>query len=36
VYHDAVDDVPALVVIRAIGIDVRNRVVIGKEETDLS
>jgi len=28
--------VTALVVIRAIGIDVRNRVVIGKEETDLS
>jgi mRNA-degrading endonuclease RelE of RelBE toxin-antitoxin system len=36
VYYDVVDDVPPVVVIKAIGIKVRDRVVIGGEEIDLS
>ncbi len=36
VYYDVLGDVPAVVVIKAIGIKVRNRVVIGGEEIDLS
>jgi len=36
VYYDVVEDVPPVVVIRAIGIKVRDRVVIGGEEIDLS
>jgi mRNA-degrading endonuclease RelE of RelBE toxin-antitoxin system len=36
VYYDVDDDVAAVVVIKAIGIKVRNRLVIGSEEIDLS
>jgi hypothetical protein len=36
VYYDVVDDAPPVVVIKAIGIKVRDRVVIGGEEIDLS
>jgi len=36
VYYDVVDAVPAVVVIKAIGIKMRDRVVIGGEEIDLS
>ncbi len=36
VYYDVVDGVPPVVVIKAIGIKVRDRVVIGGEEIDLS
>jgi len=36
VYYDVTGDVPPVVVIKAIGIKVRHRVVIGGEEIDLS
>ena len=36
VYYDVVDDEPPVVVVKAIGIKVRDRVVIGSEEIDLS
>jgi len=36
VYYDVTDDVPPVVVIKAIGIKERSRVVIGGEEIDLS
>jgi mRNA-degrading endonuclease RelE of RelBE toxin-antitoxin system len=36
VYYDVLGDEPPVVVIKAIGIKVRNRVVIGGEEIDLS
>jgi hypothetical protein len=36
VYYDPTDDVPRVVVVEAIGIEERSRIVIGSEEMHLS